>query len=328
MKTAYLSRQWHDLETLREVSLYVKEPTNYKSKFTSVERISEIQEIVHLTTSALKNYSIENEDTCIRLRNELLILRSYLVGLVGEFEDSLYAVEALAQSLHVCQRESTVDTEISTPKMENTAIAVTVDLNQSIESINQDNFSCSNSQNNTMKSEVRSQKISENGKSRERFVDLLTEWKNLGYEIDWHADEGYWQASINCSPDDQASRLMSKLVEYGVKLNVGNSVFDHPRLHDKKMQDSCINLINSINCESDFHSKSCSTSSVDPIDRSENYLYLLDELRQRGYKLEKQVNGKWMTSLSDYPDEDTNTILLKLLEFGLEIWPGRRFIRC
>lgn len=62
------------------------------------------------------------------------------------------------------------------------------------------------------------------------------------------------------------------------------------------------------------------------VNASQDYMDLISRLRQRGYKVEKQVSGKWLTSLSDYPDEETKAILLRLLDLGFEIWPGRGFM--
>ena len=218
MKTPYESRQWHDLETLKEVTQSYKYPTNYKSKFTSIDRISELQEIVHLTTAALESYSIESEDKCNSLRNELSILRGYLVGIIGEFEGSIYELERLATALHVSLKESVAEAEI----------LATVPEQSDIEAI---------------------------------------------------------------------------------------AEFDQPNEHPDS-EDSLGSTLRRNQTQT-------STSTVNAGQTRRN---LLGKLRQRGYKVEQHANGKWLTSLSDYPDEDTREIFLKLLDLGLVIWPGSRFL--
>lgn len=327
MKTPYVSRQWHDLETLKEVAQSFKDSTNYRSKFTSVDRISELQEIVHLTTGALESYSIENEDTCNSLRNELSILRGYLVGLVGEFEDSIYELERLTTSLHVSRKEPVVDAEVSAtePEPEQSDIEVIADLYQSNEHSDSDDSFGSTFRRSQTKPAVSAQAIAETGETRERFVDMLIKWERLGYEIKWKA-EGHWQTSIYSYPSEEAMKLLNNLVDYGVKVSGGKRFLMFSRLHGQKRVIPESGSIHTAESEQDFLPKLGEKTSLEAVHASQDYMDLLDNLRRRGYRVEKQVSGKWLTSLSDYPDEETKAILLKLLDLGLEIWPGRGFM--
>jgi hypothetical protein len=324
MKTPYVSRQWHDLETLKEVTQGFKESTNYRSKFTSVDRISELQEIVHLTTGALEIYSIGSEDTCNRLRNELSILRGYLVGLVSEFEDSIFDLERLTTSLHVSRIEPILDTEASTADMEHCDIEMNADIYQSSELSKVDDSFDSVIGRRHPNQVVSRQAITNTGETREIFVDLLIEWQQLGYVIEWQT-EGHWQTLVYAFPSEEALELLSALVEYGVKVSGGNPLLKFPQMRSKKGLDSGPVLIE--NNERNFHLKLGENPSLKAANASQDTMNLLETLQQRGYRIEKQASGKLLTSLSDYPDEETKLILLKLIDCGLEIWPGKGFMR-
>lgn len=321
MKTSYASRQWHDLENLKAVTQKFNDSTNYKSKFTSVERISELQEIVHLTTVALESYSIEDEETCNCLRNELSTLRGYLVGLVGEFEDSIYRLERLTTSLHVSPKEPVEEVE---PTI--TASKVVAELDQPNDCPEYWDFSDSTLEMDRSYSALSGREIRASGETREMIVRLLLKFQRLGFSLEWQDEGCYWQTSLGSNPSEEALELMRVLFDHGVWISPGKRFLKISGEHSKKrvMPDS--DSLRAAFSELDLRVKFGEKTSKEKVSASGDFIDLIDRLQRRGYKVEKQASGKWLTSLSDYPDEESKTLILKLLDLGLEIWPGKGFM--
>lgn len=326
MKTSYASRQWHDLENLKAVTQKFNDSTSYKSKFTSVERISELQEIVHLTTGALESYSIEDEETCNCLRNELSTLRGYLVGLVGEFEDSIYRLERLTTSLHVSPKEPVAEIEPSIIASDQSDIEVVADLDQPDDCSDYWDFSDSTLEMNRSHSELSGRAIRATGETREMIVRLLLKFQRLGFSLEWRDEGCYWQTSLGSNPTEEALELMRVLFDHGVWISPGKRFLKFSGEHGKKrvMPDS--DSLRAAFGELDLRVKFGDKTSKEIVNESGVFIDLIDKLQRRGYKVEKQASGKWLTSLSDYPDEESKALILKLLDLGLEIWPGKGFM--
>lgn len=232
MKRPLERKQWHDLETLRDLAIGGKTSTNdYTHGFTSIDRIAELQEILYLTKVALENYSVEDVDNGRLVRNELSVLRGYLVNLIGEFEDSVYEIDGLISSVH----------------------------------------------------RLLERRLLTSAQTRDAQTDV-----DIEEMVDREIAQGHKQRDQIDNPNPIPEAIQHQSGNDGQAFGVDRS----------------------------------STRS-----HSGEFGELLSKLKRLGYKVEEKTDGRLLTSVSKSPNDEEKTVLLRLQELGLEIWPGKRFLR-
>jgi len=311
------SRKWHDLETIWSIVKSYDSAKGFRGEFTSIDRIEEIQDIVHLTTEVLDCHFIDNEETLKILRAEILVLRGYLTTLVNEFEDYVNRLDELSKSLRT--------------------------INSINRAVNADNFQLLNtdfdmistvnerggthydpvSTGDVISSQARVTQANEIQAKRRirriKFSDLIEDWKSIGNELEWMS-EGYWRASFQSCMECESLDLARLLVMYGVEF------FSRPKLDEQLRSNKAKDLgIASAIKPHKAESQEKAASSESPSNKSERELIAI--LQDRGFVFGRMKSGKLVTALTDFPEEETRRLLKAYLEFGHDIWPGKRFIQ-
>lgn len=308
---------WHDLEFLHKITSSNEIESNFKGEFTSVDRISEIQDIVHAVDNCLESFIIDDSETLDSIRFELSILRKYLVSIVSEFDDAISRIEILSRSLTVSHPSN--DSDVPVDEL--------CGISKNDESL--DHFEDRKSLNS-------SDEVIENivptatggafearnyGKRRERkrkssFGSLESNWRSLGNEIEWATN--HWRASFLVDTEIDSLCLIERLRTYGVLFY---SLLEHNR---QSTQHTKLDFLGSSVDDNVITIQS--SRSNDSIYNPESLYSVIFSLRELGFTFEKMSSGKYVTSLTAYPDAEVKRLLQKYLELGHDIWPGKNYM--
>jgi hypothetical protein len=100
-KNLKIKSPWNGIEELKKKLESFEVGNAYKFQFTSLDRISELQEIFFLIKTYLNECSINDENNLKLLKNELDFFSSLLGEVQREWEDCIAEVELISQKLQV-----------------------------------------------------------------------------------------------------------------------------------------------------------------------------------------------------------------------------------
>jgi hypothetical protein len=114
-KNLKVKSPWYGIEEIKKKLENFEVGIAYKFQFTSLDRISELQEIFFLIKTYLNECSIDNENNLKLLKNELDYFSSQLREVQREWEDCIAEVELISQKLQVDKSysdETSLHTEV------------------------------------------------------------------------------------------------------------------------------------------------------------------------------------------------------------------------
>ena len=91
--------KWHGLENLKLVLDYVKQDAAYKTQFTSVDRISELQELFFIIKNNLIHSAFADGEEMKSIKDELNLFRGYLNDIVLEWEACAAEIDMVSKKL-------------------------------------------------------------------------------------------------------------------------------------------------------------------------------------------------------------------------------------
>ncbi len=100
-KKVKIKSAWIGLESIEELLKNFDPGLEYKFQFTSVDRLTELQQIFFLIKNHIQDCKITNENKLVQLKDELNLFRGFLSEIQREWEDCISEIDLISKTIRL-----------------------------------------------------------------------------------------------------------------------------------------------------------------------------------------------------------------------------------